>query len=286
MNRNPWTTEETEFLKAHYGVDGRKFCSDGLGRNAKSVAKKAQAMGLADARWFSEAEKQFVLDNYLTMKHEDIAAIVGKTVSGVERVADKAGLVRKNFYPEDRFCVECGKKLGNKYLHAKRCKSCNNKGERNAMWNGGVSSLYVQIRNVLRSAWVIPVMQRDDYKCCHCGKSGKNLEVHHAARRFVEIRDNVIRDNQSVDSVDLIQKIVDAHRLDDGITLCKACHKKVHLRKPGELLETPNGNAEGNQQPSAGNVRNIVPVKVQRLDGEDVRSDNPSTSARTASLAA
>jgi hypothetical protein len=48
--------------------------------------------------------------------------------------------------------------------------------------------------------------------------------------------------------------------------------------KGGELLEHPNGNAEGNQQPSRLNVQ-IVNRKVQRLMGEDAQTNKPNTSA-------
>lgn len=51
------------------------------------------------------------------------------------------------------------------------------------------------------------------------------------------------------------------------------------IRKSGELLETPNGKAEGNQQPSQSNVVKIVDWKVQRLMGEETTTNKPDTSA-------
>lgn len=283
MNRKPWTTEETAFLAANYRENGRALCSEKLGRNDKSVAKKAQAMGLFDKRWLSEDDVKFVLANYWSMKKRDIAAAIKRSVSVVERVAEKNGLTRKNYHPAEKHCIDCGKKLANKYMDVKRCRPCAVKGENNRMWRGGVTPLCMQIRNALRKAWTLPVMARDNFSCQSCGNTGKNLQAHHI-NRFVDIRDEVMRKN-NVSGEDLVKAIVAAHRLEDGVTLCKPCHREVHSGKTGELLENPNGKAEGNQQPSAGNVRNTVPAKVQRLGSEDVQSDNLPTSARTASLA-
>lgn len=66
----------------------------------------------------------------------------------------------------------------------------------------------------------------------------------------------------------------------------KSCHTSIHFpEKLGELLGTPNGNAEGNQQPSRGKVVQLVPRKVQRLTAEDTTTDKADTSARHATQA-
>jgi len=79
--------------------------------------------------------------------------------------------------------------------------------------------------------------------------------------------------------LEMANLIVAEHRLEDGITLCQACHKKLHFEKRGELQGSLTVKDEGNLQPSQPNVRSIVGWKVQRLTGEDSRSNKPDTSA-------
>lgn len=82
------------------------------------------------------------------------------------------------------------------------------------------------------------------------------------------------------------------YAIENLVTLCRKCHARIKgketqwedyftriIRKSGELLETPNGKAEGNQQPSQSNVVKIVDWKVQRLMGEETTTNKPDTSA-------
>ena len=56
--------------------------------------------------------------------------------------------------------------------------------------------------------WRLKVFKRDDYTCTHCGKRGGNLNAHHikSFANFPDLR----------------------FKLENGITLCKKCHKKEH----------------------------------------------------------
>lgn len=118
------------------------------------------------------------------------------------------------------------------------------KGSLNPNWKGGITSKAESLRKSdLYVAWRIRVFQRDDYTCQGCGDNkGGNLEAHHILPR---------------------SKFIDQIFVDDnGLTLCKDCHKKVHSKGAKsicrELLETPTVNDVGNQQPSPKG-------KVQRL---------------------
>ena len=110
------------------------------------------------------------------------------------------------------------------------------------------------------------------------------MNVHHIYPYRV-IRDQVVKNNKSINlrtfkgKTAMALKIVEAHKLRYGITLCVPCHKKVHDEKRGELLETPNTIGEDNQQPICGNVIKFVPQPVQRLMGEDSQTNKPDTSA-------
>lgn len=66
--------------------------------------------------------------------------------------------------------------------------------------------------------WRTRVFERDKYTCAICGKVGGSLEAHHIKpfAKYEDVRFDV----------------------DNGVTLCKECHKKVHREKINEWLHT------------------------------------------------
>jgi hypothetical protein len=112
------------------------------------------------------------------------------------------------------------------------------RGRDHHLWRGG-SDFYTFTRLKLYPVWVKPILERDQYSCTECGKSNCELHVHHI-RRFVDIMKDVLRLNQiSRDDIDSLKEenyqlfdrlsnmVVDAHRLDDGKTVCQKCHQKI-----------------------------------------------------------
>lgn len=82
------------------------------------------------------------------------------------------------------------------------------KREKNPAWKGGIT----YIRNKLVSyydykVWRDFILKRDDYQCLMC-LSKKDLQVHH----IIPVYENK-------------KKIID---IDNGLTLCKYCHKMMH----------------------------------------------------------
>lgn len=63
--------------------------------------------------------------------------------------------------------------------------------------------------------WREAVLERDGYQCQICG-SGENLEAHHI-KPFADFTDERLN-------------------VDNGVTLCRACHRRVHKEKDGEWL--------------------------------------------------
>ena len=85
------------------------------------------------------------------------------------------------------------------------------RGDKHCCWCGGVS----QWRNTLTSSvtyknWRTAVFKRDDYTCQMCNERGGRLEAHHI---------RPVRDHKN----DLL--IFD---INNGITLCRECHREVN----------------------------------------------------------
>lgn len=86
------------------------------------------------------------------------------------------------------------------------------KGKKNPAWKGGITSKNKLIRhsiefNILRKS----IFERDNWTCQSCGKRGGiYLHAHHilSFAKFPQLR----------------------FAINNGITLCKKCHKKIHER--------------------------------------------------------
>jgi hypothetical protein len=78
-------------------------------------------------------------------------------------------------------------------------------------WKGGITPENSVIRNSNEYRnWRKAVYQRDDYTCQFCGAYGGKLNAHHIKRFSENVEGRVDVDN--------------------GVTLCAECHKRVHRR--------------------------------------------------------
>lgn len=286
-----WSDEQKDIVAAKFGVVPSAELAGDIGVTVSALYHQARRMGLKSPKWWTEEELLFLEKNYHLLSCREIGEAIDKTEEAVQSAASKKGLAQKNFFPEERYCIDCGKQLANKYVDVKRCPSCAYKyrsGENSHFWKGGVSTLYKLIQRNLWAVWKKPILERDNFMCKLCG-SKILLEVHHS-KPLVEIRDGVMAENPNLhidnydERVKLAEIIVDSHVLEYGITLCQSCHRSYHAEKRSELLGTPNGEAEGNQQPSRSNVIDLVDRKVQRLMGEDSQPISPTRALRASSL--
>lgn len=80
------------------------------------------------------------------------------------------------------------------------------KGENNPNWNGGITPINIKIRESFQyRQWRSDVFQRDNWSCQTCGIVGGKLQAHHikSFSKHPELR----------------------FELNNGITLCRECHK-------------------------------------------------------------
>jgi hypothetical protein len=87
-------------------------------------------------------------------------------------------------------------------------------GKNNPNWKGGISKERQSFGNKDYVNWRNDIFKKDDYTCCLCGRFGGNLNAHHIKKwsDFPKLRYDV----------------------KNGETLCKECHKIIHLKNPME----------------------------------------------------
>lgn len=100
-------------------------------------------------------------------------------------------------------------------------------GEQNSAWKGGIHPLRSSIRESYRYAeWRTGVFERDNFTCQNCGNVGGKIEAHHIKLFSKLLSEFSINDYKSAMECEPLWVI------ENGITLCKKCHRNVHKRKP------------------------------------------------------
>lgn len=115
-------------------------------------------------------------------------------------------------------CEHCGKEYFRKGAKARaeskycshECSIAAHKGDGHWNWKDGVTPELHRLRNTAEyHEWRLAVYERDYWTCQHCGKKERDDIVAHHIKSFNDFPD--LR-----------------HDVDNGITLCRSCHKKVH----------------------------------------------------------
>lgn len=99
------------------------------------------------------------------------------------------------------------------------------RGEAHYRWKGGASKLNASIRRMTENRrWMDAVKARDGHKCTRCAAT-ETLEAHHRTplADLIEALGISSRDNARLHAAEL-------WALDNGVTLCRACHYEEHGR--------------------------------------------------------
>ena len=87
------------------------------------------------------------------------------------------------------------------------------KGENHPNWKGGISKLkrYRHFEDKQIKKWRLNIFTRDNFTCQNCGERGCLLNAHHLKSwaNYPELR----------------------YKIDNGVSLCKDCHKLIHKLK-------------------------------------------------------
>ena len=107
-----------------------------------------------------------------------------------------------------------------------RLRALDRRGVRNANWRGGSSGIPHLIRtSFLYRQWRSDIFTRDGYSCTMCGDAkGHNLCAHHKIKVLDIIKEYNIK---STDQAMSCEKLWD---INNGTTLCKDCHIKIHSK--------------------------------------------------------
>jgi hypothetical protein len=90
-------------------------------------------------------------------------------------------------------------------------------------WKGGITPLYSTIRNcVPYKEWRFSVFKRDTFLCQVCNQPKRKLNAHHIKHFSTLLKEHNITTLEEAIGCEALWDI------DNGVTLCKKCHKKEH----------------------------------------------------------
>jgi endogenous inhibitor of DNA gyrase (YacG/DUF329 family) len=113
-------------------------------------------------------------------------------------------------------CATCGKNIV-VFMKEKNRRFCSPKcyhqdlttrrGDKTSGWKGGKTESDKR-KSLEYKEWRLAVFERDNYACVKCGMRGVELNAHHISSFKKDIKGQL--------------------DIDNGITLCKKCHKNFH----------------------------------------------------------
>lgn len=115
-----------------------------------------------------------------------------------------------------------------------RKKHSQYRGPKGANWKGGLTSVNLSIRESGENKrWIRECLERDDFTCQKCGVRGVKLHVHHK-KTIKELMEEVTERIPLFSVKQAAQVYRPFWNIDNGITLCVGCHRKIHREKAEE----------------------------------------------------
>jgi len=117
-------------------------------------------------------------------------------------------------------------KLGRKLTDEHR-KNIGKKRDKNGNWQGGKTKVSFLVRNcVIYKKWRQEVYIKDNFTCQRCKKSGGSIEAHHK-KSFSKLLNEAKEYMPLLTWYDACLLYTPLWDVNNGITYCKDCHKKV-----------------------------------------------------------
>lgn len=144
-------------------------------------------------------------------------------------------------------CSKCQKMLA---WGSRRCSACGPRGSEHPMWKGK-GSVYDLLRSWSYSHWRPRVLERDAFTCQSCGETElEALEAHHVepfsvtlGRKKKELKPDLSSPEAKSAFVALLIEDPSFTSLDNGLTLCHACHSLHHRTDQTVRFGRPRKNA-------------------------------------------
>ncbi|MBU1145894.1 MAG: hypothetical protein KJ971_08620 [Firmicutes bacterium] len=251
-----YSQQETQFLQGHYIEIGPKGCAEKLDRTMSSVYQKAAQLDLRFEQGYADEELEYIRANYADKGPLILSEEMDRSQTAIRNMAVRLGL-RVGKEARSKTAKRNRGKWTDETRKAHGHKMSERKGPLSPSWKGGVCTVSEMIRGRLYTAWTKYVFQRDNYTCRLCGKHSETMVAHHV-KTFAQIRDTVIKGNPELDQnlyedrEQIAELVIEAHTLNDGVTLCRDCHKNHHLANGVNCGDLLTGSAEDNPQPSLG----------------------------------
>ena len=111
-------------------------------------------------------------------------------------------------------------------LETRRRMSFNQLGSKNSCWRGGFSDIKDLIRSCSRyKEWRNCIFARDKWTCTKCGAVKTRFEAHHIKKLLDIVR------KYNIKTIEEAMECFELWDTENGVTLCKRCHKKIHKRQ-------------------------------------------------------